>query len=501
LISLTVLIAIGWATQHWRSNEIKPTRGITAVATRTVLEVAVTAGGELESSKTVTVVSEVQGQQIKIVELIRDGSAVKAGDVVMRFDPNEIERALSAQEIKVKQTEALAKAAREELKIQQNKGDTEVAKAKLAHTLAVLDKKKYLEGDYNVEVNTLKGSIALAEADLNEAEDTADYYRKLVKKGFRTPEQLRTKDQAVHKAKYNLSRDQEKLRVLEEYMRERQEVELAAKADDAERELQRAQSSRNAVVTKAETDLDASEETTRLESSALAKLEKQLEWCTVRAPQDGIVVYQKDKGARIDLGSTVFFKQKLFSLPDFARMRVKAYIHESMIKKIRPGLNAEVRVDADPTSILPAVVTDVSNFFDSTRQWLSGGAKEYATYVEVLKQADSGLKPGMTAQVKILIDSVADALVVPVQAVTETAGQHYCYLVGTETSQWRRVTVGEANDYYVEIREGLTAGDRVALDARVRAAAEARAGDSEPARSDGSEPTRTAAAQSESPES
>src|SRR4029453_15530568 len=83
LISLTVLIAIGWATQHWRSNEIKPTRGITAVAQPTVLEVAVTAGGELESSKTVTVVSEVQGQQIKIVELIRDGSAVKAGDVVM----------------------------------------------------------------------------------------------------------------------------------------------------------------------------------------------------------------------------------------------------------------------------------------------------------------------------------------------------------------------------------------------------------------------------------
>src|SRR5207247_9766216 len=118
--------------------------------------------------------------------------------------------------------ETPAKAETEELKIVQNKHDSEVAKAKLVLTLAELDKRKYEEGDYGVQVDDLKGSIALAEANYEEATSSLEYYDKLVKKGFRTPEQLRAKEQEVMRAQYFLSRDQSKLRVLEEYTRARQ---------------------------------------------------------------------------------------------------------------------------------------------------------------------------------------------------------------------------------------------------------------------------------------
>jgi RND family efflux transporter MFP subunit len=422
----------------------------------------------------VIVVSEVEGQQIKIVEMLRDGTAVKKGDIVMRFDAAEIERAQAVQEIKVMQAEALSKTAQEELRIQQNKAESEVAKAMLALTLTELDKKKYLEGDYGVELDTLKGSIALAEADLNEAQDTAEYYGKLVKKGFRTPEQLRAKELAVMKARYNLERDRKKLDVLEQFARERQTVELTAKAAEAKRELARAESSRDAAVSKANTDFEATQVTARLERSVLEKLQKQLDRCTVQAPQDGIVVYFKDKTNRVELGATVYFKQKLFSLPDLSKLQVKTFVHESLLKKVAPGLKAEIRVDAYPGVVLHGTVTDVATFFDSSRQWLSGGAKEYQTLVLVNDVPRVGLKPGMTAAVKILVSQAPSVLVVPLHAVSETGGEYYCYVVTSSGVDRRRVSIGESNDYFIEIKEGLSENEHVALNARTRAAAEAK---------------------------
>src|SRR5262245_15610192 len=74
LVFLVILVFLGWITRRWTAGDVPTAQGLTAVAVRTNLEVAITAGGELESSKTVTVVSEVQGQQVKIVELIPDGT-------------------------------------------------------------------------------------------------------------------------------------------------------------------------------------------------------------------------------------------------------------------------------------------------------------------------------------------------------------------------------------------------------------------------------------------
>lgn len=477
-VGLVVLAGVAvlaiWGFGRWTARAGELSAELTARVMRATLPITITAGGELESAKTVTVVCEVEGQEAKIVEMMPQGAQVRSGDEVMRFDTGAIERALAAQQIKVMQTEAAAKAAQELLKIETNKADSEVAKAKLALTLAKLDKKKYAEGDYGVEVDNLKGSIALAEADLNEAKDTAEYYAKLVKKGFRTPEQLRAKEQAMKRAEYNLSRDREKLRVLEEFTRERQLVELTAKAEEAERELVRAESSREAAISKAKSDFDTTQVTTGLEKSVLERLQKQLDHCVVKAPQDGVVVYNKDKRSTpIELGAMVHYKQKLFTLPDLTQMQVKAYVHESVIKKVKSGLKAEIRIDAFSNVVLEGAVVDVATFYDSSRQYTSGGVKEYATKVKIAGMPDVGLKPGMTAEVKILAGELSDALLVPLQAVAEQSGQYFCYVFGAAGAERREVSVGDNNESFIEIKAGLSAGEQVALNARARAASDA----------------------------
>ena len=87
------------------------------------------------------------------------------------------------------------------------------------------------------------------------------------------------------------------------------------------------------------------------------------------------------------------------------RMQVKVNIHESLIKKIKDGQKAEVRIDAFPNVVFVGTVKSVSQLADSTRPWMTGGVKEYPTIVTLDDLIGHELKPGMTAEAKILVGS------------------------------------------------------------------------------------------------
>ena len=462
--------------RSWFAPSRRSETHVTATVIRDTLPILISAGGELESSEGIEVHCDVEGQQTKIVNMLPDGASVKNGQVVMRLDPSEINDQLAQQEITVTKADAVAKAAAEELKIQKNLAASQIATADLALKLAELDREKYLEGDYIVEVNELKGSIALAKTELQEAEDTLEYYRNLVRKGFRTPEQLRAKQQALKRAEYNLNRDEEKFKVLETYTRKRQSAELTAMAAEAVRELERVKSSTAATVIKAQTDLEVAQATAGLERKLLERIQKQLEFCELRSPAAGTVVYAHEKKAPLDLGVAVYYKQKLFNITNMSEIRVKAFVHEGQVKKVRHGMPVEIKVDALPNLTLHGTVQDVGNFYDSTRHWTSGGVKEYETLIKVDQSAQSGLKPGMTAQVNILAGELKDSLFVPIPAVAQRDEKHYCYVVAAGAVQRRPVAIGASTEHFVEIKEGLQEDEKVALDARHRSAADLQEG-------------------------
>lgn len=442
---------------------------LTAVVRRVTMPITISASGELASADAVEVICEVEGQAApKIIEMLPEGTVVKIGDVVMQLDPSQIKENLAQQQIKVAQTEGLARAVAEDVKIQQNMGDSQIAQAELAVKLATLDKEKYIQGEYEAEMNDLQGLIALSESELEDAHAELEHFRDLVKKGFSTPEQLRSKEQAVKRAEHNLRRDQERLNVLQKYTRERQVVELEAKAEEAHRELERAKSSAAAAIAKAETDLEVARATAELERRQLERIESQLVLCTVRAPSAGTVIYEKEKDISIELGAEVRYKQKLFSLPSSSQMKVNAFVNESLVKQVEPGMKAEIRIDAFPGLPLSGEIADVAAYYDSTRHWLTGGVKDYATVVSVEGSTGNTIRSGMSAEVRIHVADLSDSLVVPLSTVTEQDGQHYCFSVLGDRVEPRRVSIGIVTEEFAEILDGLEEGELVALDARRR---------------------------------
>ena len=476
------------------TSDVNRDAEISATVTRADLPIRVTERGQVESAKSVDVRCEVEGYQNKVVTILAEGTRVKKGDVVLTFDSDTLSRSYVDQQVRWNQAEGRAKAAVGDLELAKNKAATDIDKAALVVSLAELDREKYVEGDYKVELEERNGDAELARKDLQDSKEKLEGYRKFVKRGFGTPQQLRVKEMEVARNQYTLSSKEAKLNVLKAYTKKRQEAELASRARDAKRELERLKRSCEASIRNAQNTLDAYLDAERIEKRALERLKQNLDRCTVHAPQDGIVVYSKDRywdpASRIGPGAMVYYQQTLFSLPDLTQMQVKVRVHEAMVKKIQVGQKAELRTDAFPDQILHGTVTKVASMAESNGPYDDRGVKEYTTVVAINDlPPDAGLKPGMTAEVKIHAKLLNDVLIVPVQSVTKSEDHHITYVIGKRGIDLREISIGENNDKYVEITGGLADGEKVVLDARARLSAESQGketkGDDAPRRDGG----------------
>lgn len=470
-----IAASAGFGWWKWGRTPFDPSQVMTAAASRGDLVVTVSDRGELESAQSVQVVCEVEGGG-RLVTIIPEGTKVHKGDEVARFDTDALVKAITEQGVRWEQAEGKAKAARSELEVQLNREQGEIAKAELALTLAKIDFDSYEEGEYQVELEKRRAALELGRKELKEAEDNLAFTRSLIKKGLAQLEQERVMELTVDGKKFAVSQQEADLRVLEKFTKNRKVTELKAKKEDTLRELERVKKSQAAASEKAATDVNAAKKTAELENRQLERLKSQLDKCIVRAPEDGILIYANlrpwDDSSRIRPGGQVYFQQPIFKLPDLNNMQVKLKVHESVVKRVIQNQAATMQVDALPNQLLHGKVVSVASVAQSD-SWRGNSVKEYETVVSIDDlPRDAGLRPGMTAEVKILIKTLRDVLTVPVQAVTEWDDQHVCYVVSSLGIDRRPVKVGDSNEQRIQILGGLEAGEKVALDARLRAARE-----------------------------
>jgi RND family efflux transporter MFP subunit len=468
---------IGYAGWKWGLPGSQDSDVLAASVIRGDLSITVSERGELESAQSVQVVCEIEGGG-RLVTIVTEGKKVKKGDEVARFDTDALMKSIAEQGVKCEQADGKVKSAESELEVQKNKEEGEVAKSELALKLADIDLESYGddEGEYTVELEKRKATLELGKKELKEAEDNLSFTRGLIKKGLMQLEQERVLKLAVDGKASSVKQQEADLKVLEKFTKKRKLTELDAKAKDAGRELGRTKKSQAAATEKAAGEVTAAKKTAELEGLYLSRLNAQLEKCLVKAPEDGIVIYSNtrywDEASHIRPGGQLHFQQPIFTLPDLNKMQVKLKIHESVVKKVIQGQTATLQIEALPNQVLHGKVVSVASVAQ-VEPWRGNAVKEYDAIVSIDDlPRDAGLRPNMSADVKILIKTLEDVLTVPVQAVTEWEGEHVCYVVHSSQIEKRKVKVGESNETRIQLLAGLSEGERVALDARARAAGE-----------------------------
>jgi multidrug efflux pump subunit AcrA (membrane-fusion protein) len=196
------------------------------------------------------------------------------------------------------------------------------------------------------------------------------------------------------------------------------------------------------------------------------EIEGQIAACVVKSPRSGLVVYEvpdaspaKGGGPIVAEGEPVREGQKLLRVCDLKKFVVDTKVHEALIARVRVGQAATVGAHAFPKLALRGRVKSVSAVA-SRRDWRSAGVKAYPVVVELTEQFP-GLKPGMSAEVRIEVERRPKVLQVPVGAVLRIGKDVFCYVKEGQGLQERRVKTGARSDSSVEIVGGMKEGEQV----------------------------------------
>lgn len=451
------------------------------------MQVTVIERGNLQSQSNREIhcmVEDVQRDGINgtpILWIIANGSSVKEGDLLVELESAPMREALDEQILETEDARSTQIQAEANYNNQIVQNETSKAAAELAVKLAKLELQMYTDdesGTHKLAVEEIKRSIDEVNNEILEAQATLELRRddrrgidSLYKLGYANRNELRKSELAYLQAEGKYAAQLNKLetslatlRKKENYEREMELLRLNGKLETAERGLEQTLRNNEARLAQVQAILRARTESLKKEEERLERYTTQLDACKIYAPEAGMVAYASDRNDEIREGMPVRYRQHLMSLPSLEKMQVQTAVHESDLDQIRIGMKAEITVDAFPNNTYIGTVQSIAVLPDQNG-WLGSETKVYATVVTIDQEVEQ-LKPGMTAVTEIMIDSIEDAVTVPIQAVVERNEKTWVLVQQGDKLQPRLVETGRQNDSVVHIANGLSGGERVALNPR-----------------------------------
>ena len=401
---------------------------LTHKVSRNKLTVSVTEQGTLESSNNTEIKCKVRGFSL-VTYVVPAGTVVEKGQELVRLDTKVIEEQHSL-----------------------TKTNTFIAEATLAQTQANVEKAKiaieaYEKGRYRSQLQALEKELSAHKRNLRTARKMHERSQSLFRQGYVTELEVEGNEFTVTQAELELKVKETEIKVLKDFTRKMQMETL------------------NGNKTASESKLAADQAGLAMEVKRRDRAAQELKDCVIRAEKSGLVIYPSAASWKttpdITEGASVRKDQVLLLMPDLTQMQVKVGIHESVIDRLRPGLEAIVTL---PDRTLKATVSNVASV---TRPagWWTGNVVKYDTIIEL--PSDTGLKPGMSAEVDVILAVHEDVLTIPVAAVVETEEGNFCWVQPTGTDndepQKRILELGDSNDIFIEVIAGLNEGDEVIL--------------------------------------
>ena len=155
------------------------------------------------------------------------------------------------------------------------------------------------------------------------------------------------------------------------------------------------------------------------------------------------------------IGTMVSQSYSIAKISDTDELQIKVNVAERFIRRIRENQTAIVSFDAYPGVEFKARVFEVSPVLDTTSRTMLAKLK--------VEPADSRIKAGMYARVKLITDTIEGAVVIPNDAIVYRDGKPYVFTAKSESSESSvnmvSVKEGLSVDNKTEIQEGLKEGD------------------------------------------
>jgi len=180
------------------------------------------------------------------------------------------------------------------------------------------------------------------------------------------------------------------------------------------------------------------------------------EYSTIRAPIAGIissVSTQEGETVAAGLNSPTFV-----TIIDLGRLQVDAYVDETDIGKVRVGQEAFFTVDSFPDREFKASVQAIY-----PKAVIIDNVVYYDVVHRIEEPLTGQLRPEMTTNVTISLDTRKGVLAIPLRAVSREQGKSVVYVLQADQPVRRAVKTGWKDAEWIEVLSGLAEGEKVVI--------------------------------------
>lgn len=178
--------------------------------------------------------------------------------------------------------------------------------------------------------------------------------------------------------------------------------------------------------------------------------ELEYDYTKIRAPIDGVVAHR-----HLRLGNTITANEPAFRVTALDPLIAYIHIPEREFRRLEPGQEAELSLDAIPGQAFRAFVKRISPVVDPA-------TGTFKVTMEV-PGGDPRLKPGMFGRFNIIWDTRRDVLLVPRVAVVDDDVSDSVFAVVDGTAERRAVRTGYTRGPLVEIVDGLEGDEEIVV--------------------------------------
>jgi multidrug resistance efflux pump len=401
LAGLIVAVLIGRGVMLAARSLSTPEKPIPTVRVeRGDVEIDVFTSGELRAPHSVSLIAPPVNGTLQIVSMLSTGTAVKAGDTVVQFDPSE-------QEYNFEQSQS-----------QLRQAEQDIAKAKAdAAVQAAKDETDQLTAHFDVRRAEL-------EVGRNELVSSID----------------------AQKNNLALEEAKRKLAQLEQDVRSR-----AASGEAGIKVLQETRNAAQLAMQVARQNIDNMTLKSTINGIVASKENRD---ATGGFFFQGMILPEYRAGDLVQSGRV------LADVLDTSLMEVQAKISETDRSNISPNQVAEVHIDAHPAEILPAKVKTVAGL--AARDFWSGNSQAKFPASFQLERNSPDLRPGISALVKVHGQKLTNVLYLPSQSLFDKDGKQVLYVKRGDSFEPTSVKVKYRTESRIVI-EGLAEGTEVAV--------------------------------------
>lgn len=168
----------------------------------------------------------------------------------------------------------------------------------------------------------------------------------------------------------------------------------------------------------------------------------------IRAPFAGYIGIR-----RVSPGDYVQPGQDLVNLEDLRTLKIDFKVPETYLHRLSVGQRVDITTDADPHARFTGEIYVLDPRVDSS----SRAVRVRAT----IRNVDGRLRPGLFANVHLVLGEQPHALLVPEEAIILQRDKNFVYRVEQDTAHWTEVSLGVRERGLVQVTGGVRDGDQV----------------------------------------